>query len=366
MHNVLHSTMKHWILFVLFLSSWQVASQAQDVASDNCGVNSSIALARSEGLTISQDDEQRLQSAYPAKTVSMLDVKQMCEKLGLSVTGVKGSLAELIKNATPCIVNLKEPDHFLVLLDGDAKVVRVIDGDDGLLAVVPRLEIEPRFTGFALITENANADDAPELQMPYYDQYQTFEGINQQVKYDFPLQNIGKSPLSVEIIGTSCGCTAAVLKGSDTKKVMLAPGQSSDILVKYSVHGQGLAQQSVTLKTNDPRHPVVYLTIRGELPPQLTLSPPAFYVEQGQSEEPHKVLKVIGPKGTAIKRIWSDLPYLKFHIDEAQTDNERVVIPVQVTGFNQAAVGVISGKLWLELQNGQKMSMQVRGVIGAD
>jgi len=287
----------------------------------------------------------------------------MCQKLGLDVTGVKSTFDELLESATPCIINLKNPEHFLLLLDGDAKVVRIIDDDAGSLKVVSRSDIESRFTGYALITDTAATPNAPKLQMAQYDQYQTFEGINQKAVFDFPLQNTGKNPLSVEIAGTSCGCTAAILKGNNPKKLLLAPGESSNISVNYDVHGQGLQQQSVTLKTNDPRHPVVYLTIRGELPPQLTLSPPAFYVEQQEGENTHKTLKVIGPKGTVVKRIWSNLAYLQFNIGEAQTDNERVVVPVQVIGFSQASTGKVDGKIWLELQNDQKMSLQVRGKI---
>jgi hypothetical protein len=338
-------------------------ASAQENAEANCGVNSSIALSRLNRLIVTQNDVNQLNTIYPATTVSMLDVKQMCKKLGLSVTGVKSTFDELLSTATPCIINLKDPGHFLVLLDGDAKMARVIDGDNGSLEVIPQSEIESRFTGYALITDNTESPNAPALHMLRYDEYQTFEGINQKAVFDFPLQNTGKSPLSVEIAGTSCGCTAAVVKGSDPKKLMLAPGKSSDILVNYNVHGEGLQQQSVTLKTNDLRHPVVYLTIRGELPPQLTLSPPAFYVEQPKGKEPHKVLKVIGPKGTAIKRVWSDLEYLQFHVEDAQSDNERVIIPIEVNGFSQAAVGAISGKIEIELQNNQKMSLQVRGII---
>ena len=287
----------------------------------------------------------------------------MCAQQNVATQGVKVTLDELLQSGAPSIIGLREPEHFTLLLDGNAEEVRLLEGEAGALQIVSRQEIEARFTGYALIPQITPSADAPQLQMPHFDQYVTFGGIGQKVDYHFPLTNTGKTPLLIQIASTSCGCTAAVLMGSDPKKATLAPSEKSEVVISYQVQSQAPIQQMATLKTNDPRHPVVYLSVRGQLPPQLTLSPPALYVAQNFGEEPNKTFKVIGPKGTQVKRVWSDLPYLSFSVGQKEEEGERVKWPVSVQGFAQAPLGVLSGKVNIELADGQQMFVLVRGQI---
>lgn len=324
----------------------------------NCGVNSAVSIARLYNHSIS--DASQLPDA---SSISLLEVRKLCNQLGLPTLGVKATFSEMLDSGVPCIIGLKDPDHFLVLLDGNANAVRVLEGEDGALEIVPRQEIEKRFTGFALIPQIEAPADSPQLQMPNFDQYQTFGGIGQKVDYHFPLTNTGKTPLSVEIASTSCGCTAAVLEGADPQKLTLAPGAKSEVVISYQVQSQAPVQQMATLKTNDPRRPVVYLSIRGQLPPQLTLSPPALYVAQNRGEEPNKQFKVIGPKGTTIEKVSSDLPFLSFEVGQKDEEGERVKWPVNVKGFARAPIGSLGGKIDVRLTNGQEVFVSVRGTI---
>jgi peroxiredoxin Q/BCP len=331
--------------------------QSLDVA--NCGVNSALGVAKILGA--STDARAQLTSAYPSVSVSLLDVKRMCALQGIQTDGVKATFAELLQADVPCIVGLKEPEHFLVLLDGNQDEIRVLDGDSAQVQVVPRRELEARYNGYALMPQVA-LDNAPHLEATF-DLYKKFGGLGQKVDYVFPLKNKGKTPLNIEITGTSCGCTAAMFKGTQAKRVVLAPGQSTEVHTSLQVESRAGVQQIVTLKTNDPRRREVYLTVRGQLPPQLALSPPALYVEQRRGEEPSKVLKLIGPQHTRIDRIRSDLPFLQFRIGNKQQDGERVVWPVSVTGFAQAPVGTLNGKLFVRLQDGTELFVPVRGQI---
>lgn len=329
-----------------------------------------LALSLPCGATCGDDSARALLSTFSkenrhidAGSTTLLDVKKLCEEDGLQVEAVKGKLEEIISLGLPAVVNLKSPAHFLVIMDATSETVRVLDGDPSEIRVLPRVEIESRFTGYALIPNLTIPPDAPNLKTPHTDEYQTFTGVGQKVDYHFPLKNTGKTALSVEVVSTSCGCTAAVIKGADPKHMTLAPGAESEVVVSYQVQTQAPIQQTATLKTNDPRHPVVYLSIRGQLPPQLTLSPPALYVDQNLGEEPNKAFKVIGPKGTRIEKVWSDLPYLQLRRGDEGVDGERVKWPVAVNGFAQAPVGPISGKINIRLTNGQEMFIPVRGVI---
>lgn len=295
--------------------------------------------------------------------VSLLDVKKMCEEAGTKVRGVKATLQELLDEREPCIIALRAPNHFTVVCDGDEKHIRIFDDNELMPRVLARQVVESRFTGYALISDIAIPADAPQLQLRHTDEYQTFAGIGQKAEFHFPLQNMGKSPLQVQLSGTSCGCTAAVLRGTNSKNLTLAQGAQSEVVVSYQVQTQAPIQQMATLKTNDPRHPVIYLTIRGQLPPQLTLSPPALYVDQNLGEEPDKMFKVIGPKSTRVEKVWSDLPYLQLRTGEREVDGERVKWPISVQGFAQAPVGPISGKVFVKLASGEQIFVQVRGLI---
>ncbi len=338
-----------------------IYAQAQSPLNPNCGVNSALSLAYVLGS--SADARASLEADYSAPAVSLLDVKQMCMRQNIPVQGVKTTFAELLQSGTPSIIGLREPEHFTLLLDGNSNEVRLLEGEEGVLQVVPRQDIEKRFTGYALIPQIEAPADAPKLQMPSFDQYQTFGGISQKANYHFPLTNTGKTPLSVEIASTSCGCTAAVLQGADPKKLTLAPGAKSEVVISYQVQSQASIQQMATLHTNDPRRPVVYLSIRGQLPPQLTLSPPALYVAQNRGEEPNKQFKVIGPKGTVIEKLSSDLPFLSFEIGDKEEEGERVKWQVSVLGFARAPIGSMGGKINVRLTNGQEVFVSVRGNI---
>ena len=361
----INRSMKLFALHIVWLLALCLPAKAQDLTDTNCGVNSALSLSRVLGSET--DARSVLQAAYPAATVSLLDVKRMCAQQNIPVQGVKATLDELLQAGTPSIIGLQGPEHFTLLLDGNADEVRLLEGEVGALQIVPRSEIEARFTGYALMPQIAAPADAPQLQMPRYDQYLTFGGIGQKVDFRFPLANSGQTPLTIEIAGTSCGCTAAVLAGADAKKLILAPAAHSEVVVSYSVQSQAPVQQMATLRTNDPRHPVVYLSIRGQLPPQLTLSPPALYVAQAQGEEPNKSFKVIGPKGMAIASVSSDLPFLSFEIGPQEADGERVKWPVSVRGFARAPGGALGGalggKINVRLTDGKEVFVAVRGQI---
>ena len=124
------------------------------------------------------DGRANLEANFPAATVSLLDVKQMCAQQNVATQSVKVTLDEPLQSGIPSIIGLSEPEHFTLLLDGNAEEVRLLEGEDGALQVVPRREIEARFTGFALIPQITPSADAPQLQTPRFDQYVTFGGLS--------------------------------------------------------------------------------------------------------------------------------------------------------------------------------------------
>jgi len=74
----------------------------------------------------------------------------------------------------------------------------------------------------------------------------------------FKFTNIGNAPLVITNAQGSCGCTVP-----SYSQAPIAPNSSSEISVRYDTNRIGAFTKTVTLTTNDPKHPTVVLTIRG-------------------------------------------------------------------------------------------------------
>ena len=79
----------------------------------------------------------------------------------------------------------------------------------------------------------------------------------------FEFTNTGKSPLIVQRVSASCGCTTPTY----TKEPIL-PGKKGNITVKYSTLGRPFGfKKTITVYTNVP-DTVYILTIKGDVTPK--------------------------------------------------------------------------------------------------
>lgn len=79
--------------------------------------------------------------------------------------------------------------------------------------------------------------------------------------FTFEFKNTGKTPIIVNNVQTSCGCTTA-----DKPAEPVQPGKSSKISVKYDTKRVGEFTKTITVTTN-VGEPVV-LTIKGKVAPE--------------------------------------------------------------------------------------------------
>ena len=77
----------------------------------------------------------------------------------------------------------------------------------------------------------------------------------------FEFKNTGKTPLLIQNVQTSCGCTTA-----DKPSEPVQPGKSSKISVKYDTKRVGDVHKTITVTTNVQTEPIV-LTIQGKVLP---------------------------------------------------------------------------------------------------
>jgi len=85
--------------------------------------------------------------------------------------------------------------------------------------------------------------------------------------FEFEFKNTGKTPLLIQEVHTSCGCTTAE-KPSDP----IQPGKKSKIKVKYDTKRVGAVNKTITVTTNVQTEPIV-LTIKGVVLPAPAVAP---------------------------------------------------------------------------------------------
>jgi hypothetical protein len=89
------------------------------------------------------------------------------------------------------------------------------------------------------------------------------------VTTEFTVTNRGGKPLNIARVGTTCGCTAAVVGNQ-----MLKPGEATKLKVSYDPRGKsGQQSRAVTIFSNDPRSPQLAVNISANITPG---SAPAF------------------------------------------------------------------------------------------
>ena len=79
------------------------------------------------------------------------------------------------------------------------------------------------------------------------------------VNYDFVISNSGTSPLKINNVQASCGCTTPTWD----KESAIDPGASSKITVGYNAQAEGPFSKNITITYNDNVTKVI--TIKGEV-----------------------------------------------------------------------------------------------------
>jgi len=85
----------------------------------------------------------------------------------------------------------------------------------------------------------------------------------------FTFKNTGKSPLVLNNVQSSCGCTIP-----EWPREVVEPGASKSITVTYNTRRTGSFTKTVTVYSN-AKNGTVYLTIKGEVLPEEPAATPA-------------------------------------------------------------------------------------------
>jgi hypothetical protein len=106
----------------------------------------------------------------------------------------------------------------------------------------------------------------------------------------FKYQNIGKTPVKLTSVKTSCGCTAA-----KSQKDEVAPGEKGEITATFSIGNRtGTQVKTVTVQTDEPSSQPAVLTLKAVLPEGLTLVPGFVFWKVGEPPSGKTMLVTAG------------------------------------------------------------------------
>ncbi len=96
--------------------------------------------------------------------------------------------------------------------------------------------------------------------------------------HEFPIENTGDAPLSIEFVAHTCKCTTIALNGKAVEvgaSVVVSPGEKAVVLLEWAAKvAAGPFRHGATFETNDkPAHARLELQVEGEIVESTTLYP---------------------------------------------------------------------------------------------
>ncbi len=113
----------------------------------------------------------------------------------------------------------------------------------------------------------------------------------------FKYQNTGSTPVRIQNVKTSCGCTVA-----QAQKEEVAPGEKGEITATFNIGNHvGTQVKTITVTTDQSPTAVTSLTLKAVLPEGLTLLPTFVYWKVGEAPKPKTIIAKAGDGFAATK-----------------------------------------------------------------
>lgn len=254
--------------------------------------------------------DREVESAFTEEApYSLLDIKRVAGTFGVELEGRECGLGEVFAHGAPVVLALRNPDHFLVVLNQDAKSRQVVDGSR--LAVLDDASLRARFRGTALFVMQPNRD-GPRVAVERAHHDAGVRGLGEDFVQTFQLTNAGTAPLSLRLESSFCCGTTATL---DVDQV--EPGGDAHLVLRARVKTLGPSLTAARVLTDDPNRPVVLLTTKAATPPGLTVRPERVSLADGRA----RTDLIVSPSPTArpgaydaeliVKTTFRDAPTMK-------------------------------------------------------
>ncbi len=293
----------------------------------------------------------------------MAAVSNAAASLGVALRGVRAPLDALCEVGGPKIIHFKDPDHFLVMARASPEWVQLLDS--GRVIVVPREEVEERYSGHALILRQTEEDaGGAKLRLDGFHHRFGIVGVGQVVEHSFEVTNAGDQELAIALQSGSCGSLPATIG-----KEVLAPGESTCLTAKFTVTYSGSVMRSVRLTTNDLTQPVAFVSIHGKVPHDLRVYPVRLDMVGDKADTLSSTISVSGPPEMDLGEVSCRGQELGLAVGEPKIgDDERKSWRITVSLQPGTLVGEFADELSIRTTHKDRplITIPIRGTVAPD
>ncbi len=309
-----------------------VAYAGEGARNRYCAISSLGSLCRLLGKSFADERVSGLSDSEDRPPASFADIVQAAGPLGVQLDGYRITIEEILREGRPAILHLAGPSHFVVLAGCGPDTLQI--SDSGLRQVVPRKQIEGRFTGRALLARLSGVT-GPRAVVENRDQFIALADWQPNVTGTFSLTNGGDTPLTVLVDSSTCQCTAV-----DPQRLDVAPGKTAFLRVTLA-GPPGAQPQWVTLRTNDENRPVIDLSVRSSVPARQLVSPRILVLRARYGQVASGEVQVTGARGLQVTEVVADNGVLTASIQGRSSGETQDTVRIRVGVAASAAVGVL-------------------------
>ncbi len=193
------------------------------------------------------------------------------------------------------------------------------------------------------------------------------------ITHEFTFHNRGRSDLIIKNVGTSCGCTAAVVRKKGTNPdsaaaypVTFSPAEGGSIKVTYHTQGRpGHATKVITITSNDVANPNIQVTINMTVVREVDIMPDKVYLYAIKHGEEHSSqIKILGKPGDPLDIISVESTGKVVSVTSVPySEGDRHGATLNVTLPATQPIGAITDDLIVKTTNPKKPQLDI-AVVG--
>ena len=341
-----------------------LAACVHDAASaPSCGVSSIVDLCNLVGRDLAPEQVAGISKAHPDAEWSMLEIKRVAADLGVTLVGVRATVAELRDRVLPAIIHLEDPMHFVVLARVSPEHAQLVGTAQP--TVIPRAELDRRYSGHALILpDREEPQGGPRLRVDDFHYGFGTARVGQEVERAFKITNAGDEDLVVALQACGCGAPAASI-GKET----LTSGESTDVTVKLTVSYSGNVMQSVKLLSNDLTRPVAFFTIHGKVPHDLRVYPDRLFLTGTKGRTLPRTITVSGPAEMDLKGVSCEKSSFDVQVGEPEIgEDEKKTWKITLSFKPGTFVGEMTDQLFIHTTHKERplIALPIAGAVRGD
>jgi hypothetical protein len=254
----------------------------QDFSRLQCGHWALIRSAQLVGVHVTQKKAVEL-LPYDMRGHSLLEITEALKSLAIAVEGRNDTLESLGSRGYPCILHLRQPDHFVVLSNIDERGrLHIYDGDGRRTMWSPN-SLKSKFSGKIVYvmrdmghelnhgsTTTDNVVSPRALFKTLLVDRGSVASSSGAIAFIYPFRNAGNSDLRIVDVRPDCGC---IRVEAPTKPLL--PNESDEIRLFYHVSSQkGPFTHHAVIETNDPLNAEIPIAASGYNGAEVSINPP--------------------------------------------------------------------------------------------